>query len=197
MTIKFKDTRIHISFFFALTVAIIGIFDKTGSVFLCILSGLLHEAGHLAVLLGSGEKPKEICITPFGMRIERSTEGALSFKKEALCAFAGPLVNLILSAVFWGTYFSKINLAIALLNLLPSEPLDGGKILENLLKTKMTFAKAEKITLIVSAFTVFPVAVLGFIILFQSRYNFSLLFISLYMIFFIALKKKNLPDCYD
>ncbi len=195
MTIKFKGTKIYISFFFALTVAVIGIFDKTGSVFLCILSGILHETGHLAVLLFSREKPEKICITPFGMRIERQTEGKLSFSKEAFCAFAGPLVNIILFLVFYGTRFSEINLAIALLNLLPCEPLDGGKILENLLKSRISFAKAEKITLIVSCFTVFPVAVLGFIILFQSRYNFSLLFISFYLIFFITLKKKKYSGC--
>lgn len=194
MTIKFKGTKIYISFFFALTLSVIGIFDKTGSVFLCILSGLFHETGHLAVLLKSHEKPKKICLTPFGMRIERDSESTLSFKREAFCAFAGPLVNLVLSAVFYGTYFSKINFIIALMNLLPAEPLDGGKILENLLKTKLSFVKAEKITLIVSCITVFPLAVLGFIILFQSRYNFSLLFISFYIIFFIAMKKRNLPD---
>lgn len=195
MTIKFKDTKIYISFFFALTIAVIGIFDKTGTVFLCILSGILHETGHLAVLLFSGEKPKKICITPFGMRIERKSEGSLSFGKEAFCAFAGPLVNIALFFIFHGTRFSEVNLTIALLNLLPCEPLDGGKILEDLLKNRINFVKAEKITLIVSCVTVFPVAVLGFIILFQSRYNFSLLFISFYLIFFIALKKKRIPGC--
>ena len=194
MTIKFKDTKIYISFFFALTVSLIGIFDKTGSVFLCILSGLLHETGHLSVLLLSGEKPEKICITPFGMRIERKDCSNLSFKREAVCAFAGPLVNIILFFAFYGTRFSEINLTIAVLNLLPCEPLDGGKILENLLKTKLTFEKTEKISLIISCVTVFPVAVLGFIILFQSRYNFSLLFISFYLIFFIALKKKKIPE---
>ena len=107
MTIKFKGTKISVSFFFALTVALIGIFDKTGSVFLCILSGILHETGHLAVLLFSREKPDKICFTPFGMRIERKADSALSFRAEAFCAFAGPLVNLVLFFVFRGTYFSK------------------------------------------------------------------------------------------
>ena len=191
MTIKFKETKICVSFFFALTISVIGIFDKSGYIFLCILSGIFHESGHLAVLLKSRERPKKVCITPFGMRIEREAEGCLSFSREVLCAFAGPLVNLVLSAVFWKTDFSKINLTIALMNLLPAEPLDGGKILENLLKMKLSFHKAEKITLAVSCITVFPLAVTGFIILFQSRYNFSLLLISFYVIFFIALKKRE------
>lgn len=191
MTIKFKDTKIHLSFFFALSLALLGIFDKSGSVLLCILSGILHEAGHLFVLLISGEKPQKICITPFGMRIERIETYSLGFIREAVCAFSGPLVNLILFAIFHKNHFGKINLTIALLNLLPAEPLDGGKILENLLKIKLNFEKAEKISLVISCITVFPVAIIGFIILFQSRYNFSLLLISFYMIFFIAMKKRT------
>lgn len=191
MTIKFKETKIHISFFFGLTVALIGLFDKTGTVFLCLLSGLLHETGHLTVLLLSREKPKEIHVTPFGIRIERKDENFLSFKKEILCAFAGPLVNIALWLIFYGTYFSKINLSIALLNLLPCEPLDGGKILENFLKLKSSKEKAEKISFIISCITVLPVMVLGVSILMQSRYNFSLLLISFYLTFFIIVKKKN------
>lgn len=194
MTIKCKDIKINVSFFFALSITLIGIFDKTGTVFLCISAGILHELGHLSVLIFSRETPKEIHITPFGMRIERKSNGILSFKREALCAFAGPLVNLILALFFKDSYFAKVNLTIALLNLLPCEPLDGGKIIENILKMKFSAEKTEKISLIISCVTVFPVAVLGFIILLESRYNFSLLFISFYLIFFIAMKKKNIPD---
>lgn len=194
MTTKFKDCTIKISFFFALTLTLIGIFDKTNSALLCLFSALLHECGHLSALFLFKETPKEIVFTPFGIRIERKNSNTLSFSKEAVCAFAGPLVNLILAFIFKGSYFSKINLAIGFLNLLTCEPLDGSKILENILKTKMNFEKAERISLIVSCVTVFPVSILGFILLFQSRYNFSLLIVSVYLIFFIAIKKKNLPD---
>lgn len=192
MTTKFKETKIHVSFFFGLTVALMGLFDKTGSVFLCLLSGIIHECGHLTILILSHEKPKDIYITPFGMRIERSEENLSKPSREILCAFAGPLVNLLAWLFFKGSRFSEINLTIGLFNLLPCIPLDGNKILENFLKLKFSEKTTEKISLIVSCATVFPVAILGFIILFRSRYNFSLLFISFYIIFFIALKKKNM-----
>ena len=193
MTIKFKETKIKISFFFALTIALIGIYDKTNSALFCLFAAALHEFGHLGVLLFYKEKPKEIVFTPFGIRIERNSYSSLSFFKEAFSAFAGPLVNLILAIIFYGTYFSRINIAIALLNLLPCDPLDGSKILENILKTKFSYEKVEKISLIVSCITVFPVAVMGFIILLKSKGNFTLLLVSFYLIFFIALKKKNIP----
>lgn len=192
MTTKFKGTKIHISFFFGLTVALMGIFDKTGNIFLCLISGIIHEAGHLTVLLLSKEKPKDIFITPFGMRIERHEENVINPFIEILCAFAGPLVNILAWLFFKGSRFSEINLTIGLFNLLPCTPLDGNKILENFLRLKFSQETTDKISLIISCITVVPVAIIGFIILFKSRYNFSLLFISFYIIFFIALKKKNI-----
>ncbi|MBR3587930.1 MAG: hypothetical protein IKL16_00040 [Clostridia bacterium] len=192
MTTKFKETKIHVSFFFGLTVALMGLFDETGNIFLCLMSGIIHEAGHLAVLLLNHEKPKDIYITPFGMRIERQEENITKPSREILCAFAGPLVNILAWLLFKGSRFSEINLTIGLFNLLPCEPLDGNKILENFLRLKFSEKATEKISLIISCITVVPVAILGFIILFESRYNFSLLFISFYIIFFIALKKKNI-----
>lgn len=194
MTIKCKNCKIKISFFFALSITLIGFFDRTNSTLFCLLAAALHELGHLSAMFIFGEKPKEIVFTPFGIRIERKANNSLTFAKEAFCAFAGPLINLLLSVIFKNSDFSKVNLTIALLNLLPCEPLDGSKILESLLKAKLHYAQAEKISLIISCITVFPVAVTGFIILLQSRYNFSLLFVSIYLVFFIALKKKNLPD---
>ena len=192
MTTKFKETKIHVSFFFGLTVALTGLFDQTGTILLCLLAGIIHEAGHLAVLLVSHEKPKEIHITPFGMRIERNSGFLMSFGQEILCAFAGPLVNLIVWLIFRGSRFSEINLTIGLFNLLPCEPLDGNKILENFLRLRFSQTTTEKISLAISCITVLPVAIAGFIILVKSRHNFSLLLISVYIIFFIAIKKKRI-----
>ncbi|MBE6783456.1 MAG: hypothetical protein E7536_05535 [Ruminococcaceae bacterium] len=194
MIIRFKSCTIKISFFFALAITVMSVADKTNSAFFCLLAAALHESGHIFALICYKENPKEIIFTPFGIRIERNSFNKLSFLKEAVVAFAGPFVNILLALIFHNTYFSKINVAIALLNLLPCDPLDGSKIVENLLKIKMAEEKAEKISLIISCITVFPVAVAGFILLLKSRYNFSLLFVSVYLIFFIAVKKKNIPS---
>ncbi len=197
MTTEFKGIKITVSFFFALTVAILGMFDKSGKILLCLLFAALHECGHLLVILISKEKPKEIAVTPFGIRIERKAGTTVSFKNEALCAFAGPLVNLIFSLIFYiadKKIFENlifVNLTLALINLLPCEPLDGGKIVENLLKAKFPEETSEKFLTVISCVTIFPVAVLGFIMLFQSQHNFSLLLLCFYIIFYIAMKKKG------
>lgn len=192
MTIKFKETKIKVSFFFALAITLLGIFDENNTVLLSLCAAVLHEAGHLCVMIFFGEMPREVDVTPFGIRIERDESSKIGFGKEVLCALAGPMVNFILALIFSGSFFSKINAAIGVLNMLPCEPLDGSKILENILLLKFSREKAEKFSLLISCVTVFPVAIVGFMILFKSRYNFSLLIISFYLIFFIALKRKNI-----
>lgn len=194
MTTEFKGTKISVNFLFALTLAVISLFDKSGEILFCLIFAFLHELGHLSVLLLSKEKPKRIVFTPFGIRIERNENKRLNYKTEALCAFMGPAVNIFFAVIFFILENKKlfsVNLALSFLNLLPCEPLDGGKILENLLLFNFSEEKTDKIIIAVSCITVFPVAILGFLVLLKSRYNFSLLLISLYLIFFIAMKAKK------
>ena len=64
------------------------------------------------------------------------TSCPLSYTKEALAAFAGPAVNLILTALCAQTrwyLFAGLNLSLGLFNLLPVRMLDGGRILSCLL----------------------------------------------------------------
>lgn len=55
----------------------------------------------------------------------------LSYGQELYCSLAGPMVNLLLAFSFCFSFplFSGLNLALALLNLLPLSKLDGGRAL--------------------------------------------------------------------
>ncbi|MFP4550460.1 MAG: site-2 protease family protein [Spirochaetales bacterium] len=106
-----------------------------------ILIGVLlfHEAGHYLVMLIAGYQNKRLVVVPpFGMAV--SGEKADSSDWERFLLFmAGPLpgiaLALALTAIFGmpetGTIFGEIVIMLFVINyfnLLPVEPLDGGKI---------------------------------------------------------------------
>ncbi len=107
-------------------------------------SVVAHELGHSFVAIRQGIDVKSITLFIFG--------GLASLEKESKTpaeafwvAIAGPLVSLILFGVFTAIGFStaasgplgailallaSVNLALALFNLIPGLPLDGGNILK-------------------------------------------------------------------
>jgi Zn-dependent protease len=110
---------------------------------LFFLSVLLHELGHSLVALREGVPVRSITLFILGgvahIGKEPSTAGA-----EFRIVAAGPLTSLTLAALFWavgwsgalGTYASaaaiylgQMNIILAVFNLLPGFPLDGGRIL--------------------------------------------------------------------
>ena len=85
------------------------------------------------------------------------------------------------------------NLALGILHLLPIEPLDGGLAVHAFLRGKIAAGKADKICLVLSITLLLPLSILGFLILLQTRYNFSLLALSIYLMLYLVLGRNFLP----
>lgn len=107
-------------------------------------SVLLHELGHSVVALHHGIPVKSITLFIFGgvAQIAREPDRP---SHEFQIAIAGPLASAALAAFFHtigvltrgtlegvsslGMWLGSINLALALFNLIPGFPLDGGRVL--------------------------------------------------------------------
>jgi len=81
------------------------------------------------------------------------------------------------------------NLCVAVFNLLPIKYLDGGQLLILLLRSKLDYRRLDLIINIITFVFLVPVAVVGFVFLFNSRYNYSLLFAVLYLICTLVSKE--------
>ena len=114
---------------------------------LLFVSVLLHELGHSLVALREGVRVRSITLFLLGgvATVERECSTAMGAFRVAA---AGPLVSLLLalvlftsahSAAHWNALLGNlvlqlagVNLVLALFNLLPGLPLDGGLILKAL-----------------------------------------------------------------
>lgn len=153
-----------------------------------------HEGGHLVLLFLLGAPPAMVKLTALGCRMVPNREKLLSYGQMALVSFAGPGVNLLCGGgmflLGWRDHpFLGASLALGLLHSLPVEPMDGGMALRALLCARMNGEQAGKLSLVISLGVLFPMAVLGFLVLLRTRYNFTLLAMSLYLMLYLLLKR--------
>ena len=121
----------------------------TAAALLLFLSVLLHELAHSIVARSRGVQVEGITLFIFGGVAQTKSEAKRPID-EFLITVVGPLTSLALAGVFWGVdlaadffawpaavgavaaYIGVLNLVLALFNLVPGFPLDGGRIFRSL-----------------------------------------------------------------
>lgn len=170
------------------------LFLGAGSSAFFLAAALLHELAHVAILFVLRAPPALVQLTALGCRMVPNRERTLSYGQAALVSWAGPGVNLLcaggmLAAGETAHPFFFASLGLGLLHSLPIEPLDGGLALRSLLSLRLGPRRAGRFATGVSLLFLFPMAVLGFLILLRTRYIFTLLAMSLYLMLYLLLGK--------
>lgn len=154
---KVGSINITLNNWFLLLIVLFSFFGMTGKVLGVFAAILWHECAHAMAAMGLGYKVREIELLPFGgvARIERLSEAGAA--NEFIIAVAGPLASLLLAAIIYMImlftgYWSDIlifhyntNIVLALFNLLPGLPLDGGRMFRALLSIYLGYNKATSI----------------------------------------------------
>jgi Zn-dependent protease/predicted transcriptional regulator len=111
------------------------------------VSVLLHELGHSIVAKRYGIAVPRITLFVFGGVSQIATEPA-SAGQEFWIAAAGPAVSFLLALFFWGLrpvlvnsgpllalakYLALLNFVLAIFNLVPGFPLDGGRVFRSIM----------------------------------------------------------------
>ena len=168
-----------------------------------------HEIGHLVCGLIIGIKPESIKINPLGFQIQFRTpvedynkkvkNGNEQCIKKILIAIAGPLINIfmILICLFLPqsldparTTIVYANLLLAIFNLLPVYPLDGGRILKEMVHILKGKEKSYEIVNTVSKATVITLTVIASIAI-LSIHNIALLLILAYLWYLMIQNEKR------
>ena len=120
---------------------------------------VLHELGHFVVAKILGYKLSKFSLSPYGVELAYSVQ-SMENRDQTLIALAGPLVNLVSAFLVLGlwwlfpmsyffTYaFVEISVILALFNLLPAFPMDGGRVFVGVCSHFTTEKIAQKITII-------------------------------------------------
>jgi len=120
-----------------------------------ILALFLHEMAHLWVAGNRGYSLKSIKLDMFGLAVDLNEK--VDDKDQFAINIAGPIFNLLICVLCLATYwliptsflylntFCCCNLILALFNLLPIYPLDGGKIFRGLIKSDKAYKVLDRI----------------------------------------------------
>ncbi|MBR2786684.1 MAG: site-2 protease family protein [Clostridia bacterium] len=161
---------------------------------------LLHELGHLFVGLFLGFTLESLSINPLGLSInfsvklddynKRVKNGNVLALKRLVIASSGPAVNFILAILFLlfdvelldikKEFLIYSNLLIGLFNLIPIYPLDGGRIIKNILHIIIGLEDTYSYINFISNASIIILTAFSSIIIFYLK-NVSILFIVVYL----------------
>lgn len=174
------------------------IFDNIKIYFIFLIFILLHELAHLIVGIAIGGIPKKMTISILGVSLEFYSYGKNKIIHRILFFAVGPIINLIIGFLYSKLMpeqeikdiIVKTNYAIGIFNLLPIIPLDGGKILREILKFCIDADKANILVIFVSK-TVLVCLTLIYSVLILKIKSIMILLLLIYLWYMYSIEEKR------
>lgn len=176
---------------------------------------VIHELGHVVMGLIMGLKIEKIEIMPLGLSVsfklniddfnKKIKKGNILQLKKIAIAAAGPFTNLIMLLIVLNTNINlKIvsneilayaNIIIMLFNLLPIYPLDGGRILKELIHIFEGSIKSKKYIMKISKVVMIFITMIASIGIMYLK-NVAIFFIIIYL-WIVVIKENRGNVIYD
>lgn len=166
---------------------------------ICILGGIAliaHEFAHIFIAQSLGYRVSGIELQPFGCVAEM--EEIKNLKDAGVIALSGPILSIVSACICYAALsfgelvyvrdFGNINFSIALINLFPAYPLDGGRILKSLLRKK---EHAEKTCSVLGIILAGALLVGGAAVLLLGSENLTLLIFGIFLLIAAVSKRKS------
>jgi len=192
---------IEISVFLPAVLILMCFLGRFGEFIATYFSILLHELGHILSAAAFGKRVNTIKFLPVGL--SASIESLYSRIESIIIYFCGPMVNMLLAIFGWAInalnflstndahFFIYLNILLAIFNLVPVLPLDGGKLLREMVALQIGFILANRYVIKASILLALLLVFAGIVQLLNSYYNFSLFIVGLYIFFSLRSEKSE------
>jgi Zn-dependent protease/CBS domain-containing protein len=203
-TIAGTAVRVHITFLLFLGWIFVAEYASggpeeawTGLLFMVLLFAcvLAHEFGHIFTARAFGVSTPDVTLLPIGgvARLERIPEEP---RQEFLIAIAGPAVNVVIALALMAAgahldggalasvdnahiamvdRLANVNLFLAVFNMIPAFPMDGGRVLRALLASHMGYTRATEVAAAIGQGVAFLLGFIGLL------WNPLLIFIAIFV----------------
>jgi len=168
------NLRIHLTFFLLLLFVFASAYSERGfnagvmsALFICAIFAcvVIHEVGHSLIARRFGKEAKSITLLPIG-GMATVEEMPKKPAQEIAVALIGPMINLVIAGVLYvlvgretgvsipiyiesGRAFVSgligVNIMLAIFNLIPAFPMDGGRVLRAILAIKLNYVRATSL----------------------------------------------------
>lgn len=142
---------------YIIVLMIIGFKEKLIISFIVVF---IHEFIHYLTARMLGFKGFDVEILPIGTVLRLKDIEEASPNEDLIIALSAPIINLIAAGIFYLLYNNysidiynllfQCNFVIGSFNLIPAYPLDGGRILRDLINFKYIYKVANKVTVNIS-----------------------------------------------
>ncbi len=161
------------------------------------VSVVIHELGHAVTARIFKVKTKDITLWFLG-GVAQLEDMPRKRGAEAIIAIAGPITSLLLAGcfellrqglaggaapLFVLSYLAITNVVLAVFNLLPALPLDGGRVLRSLLALRLPYLRATRISANISRLLAVILGIFGLL-------SFNLLLVAIAFFIFIAVQSE-------
>ena len=178
------DTRVHASFLLLLVWAGWSSYTSAGTLLAALLgvafmvavfaSVVAHELGHALTARNFGIATRQILLLPIG-GVAQIEAKHMRPRVELLVALAGPVVSFLLAGSLFtfaaiagdvspDSFLGSLawtNLGLAVFNMLPAFPMDGGRVFRAALSSRIGHLRATRIAATIGKVSAFGFAALG------------------------------------
>lgn len=164
-----------------------------------MLFAFIHELGHMLAGIILKLKPKTLNLMPFGISITFEAYGykKLIEIKKIIIALVGPLTNFLIAIFAMILHIEETlkemivysNILIGIFNLIPIYPLDGGRILKGIIRSKFSGIKSEELINKISNLTIILLTTISSIAILYFK-NLAIFFILVYL-WMIVIKENR------